>query len=1380
LSAAAWSEWLDKELSKSEEIYNLDPDRLISSYNRERSHIKDYHGRELLELIQNADDAGSDFPGDSRLLIKLQNNVLLVANTGLPFSPKGIKSLMVSDISPKQEAGEKFIGYKGLGFRSLLGWAKSITILSGHARIGVSETRARAWLSKLMGKHTNIRNQVEDYTRNKQNFAPIATLDAPQWLSGAEEEFASLELISQNFIESGYDTVICIGFNDIDIQKQIEAQIREIQGEIFVFLRHLQEVIIEADEYKYSWNIERDKDVVEIVEEGGKTQIWDIFSKRGEIPNELLDQDKTENKYEITVAIPAEESETPGRVFVYFPTKEEFPFRLIAHATFELSANRQRINNSPVNAYISDRLAELMAETSEKITRLSDPWFAISKFVPRNYHLSIALLEFGFFKNFKDKLKRQKIVPNLNSEFMAANEIYSMPSDFQSLRHMIEFKDIAQFSKDQSIFSYLDIETLPHDEFVERVNNLTGKVSIQLRALLIFKYVNVYGRTNSEKRPNLLIDLKGSTIPGSARTSLPPERQSFELPKWVPIRIINNVLVDELRVLFSVETVRDVRHKLNLFNVQEYNLTTVVSSMIAASNARVKDYPLIEKQYRQELVQALWTLYSSMDNPGNFQERITVPLLTNTGKVKPAESLYFSKEYACGLISGYLYKNISADVLLANPIDYGFEDTSDELESFFKWLGVADSPRLVELPEVSSRGFIENVIVTLSEPVDFGDFAKTREELLSAPSWCFKAKEIKSFDHLEEILASADQHAILAWIADCRDLEDLRRNGDIQARFLYTPTELRRPRKADETIPSYPVWLINNTKWIQAQSSEKIMMAPVAMSTAKAAQDLSPIIGYPAIDLKHEIFEKMGLDKTAITLALRKSGVIQDFDDFPWSTFYHILFHLPEIDPDCRRSRSIYRAMIARSVEEESLPTSHESKDFIEKGEIAGLKDQVLGYYPVNELFYVENNTIPDHIANHYPIALIDRRRGAKKIKAIFGIDALNTEVINTNILKIVEHPGNEIFNSDLERLKPYIYAFRIDADANQNELRAIKKFSLKLCSSLECSIEVNTQTIQIDILPGKSIQQDGIAYLVTDKVTDNLLMDELIAGAVGEVLTNLLKVDISADIARILSCSDDNKIDLLSSILGGDGLEYLERSMVNFETIDTPEAEFSWPAILPSEPNQGENTEGAESEVGYETEEEELTDNPIGELSITQKDHRPSRSVKRTLVVSKNPGKATNQHRGKRVNADRAEELAMRFEEDQARFPLLVSQLRGTIAPGCDLLSFSTMEDLKKFKEEAVTKVDFSTVIRFIEVKSRNSAAGAIVLAGNELNRAVESKDNYFLYRIYESQKGRFELVELSDPLHDNDSLKIQYEINPFQAKNTLRWDVFEEIDYD
>lgn len=118
-----WQAWLEEQVQQRKQIFLTDPDMMTSAYNQERDSARDYCGRELLESLQNADDAGAEKDQSNEVLIELKDDTLFVANTGQPFSPAGIKSLMVSNNSPKQLSRTRFIGYKGLGFRSVLGWA---------------------------------------------------------------------------------------------------------------------------------------------------------------------------------------------------------------------------------------------------------------------------------------------------------------------------------------------------------------------------------------------------------------------------------------------------------------------------------------------------------------------------------------------------------------------------------------------------------------------------------------------------------------------------------------------------------------------------------------------------------------------------------------------------------------------------------------------------------------------------------------------------------------------------------------------------------------------------------------------------------------------------------------------------------------------------------------------------------------------------------------------------------------------------------------------------------------------------------------------------------------------------------------------------------
>jgi hypothetical protein len=136
-------------------------------------------------------------------------------------------------------------------------------------------------------------------------------------------------------------------------------------------------------------------------------------------------------------------------------------------------------------------------------------------------------------------------------------------------------------------------------------------------------------------------------------------------------------------------------------------------------------------------------------------------------------------------------------------------------------------------------------------------------------------------------------------------------------------------------------------------------------------------------------------------------------------------------------------------------------------------------------------------------------------------------------------------------------------------------------------------------------------------------------------------------------------------------------------------------------------------------------------------------------------------------TDAARAEQLAERFEESdgQNRFPLPVSHLQGKLAFGCDILSFASSEDKDRFLQE----FDTDLVARFIEVKGRGNPAAEIDLAGNELAAAKSYGERFYIYRVYESAPGTFELATLNNLLQVN--ADVAYRINLLKQTTTREW---------
>lgn len=93
-----------------------------------------YHNRSFIELLQNADDAGAN-----KFKIIHYGSELYIANNGRDFNKNDIESICRSAASNKVK-GEK-IGYRGIGFKSVVGYANEIHIVSGSLEMTFSRNK---------------------------------------------------------------------------------------------------------------------------------------------------------------------------------------------------------------------------------------------------------------------------------------------------------------------------------------------------------------------------------------------------------------------------------------------------------------------------------------------------------------------------------------------------------------------------------------------------------------------------------------------------------------------------------------------------------------------------------------------------------------------------------------------------------------------------------------------------------------------------------------------------------------------------------------------------------------------------------------------------------------------------------------------------------------------------------------------------------------------------------------------------------------------------------------------------------------------------------------------------------------------------------------
>ena len=125
-----------------------------------------------------------------------------------------------------------------------------------------------------------------------------------------------------------------------------------------------------------------------------------------------------------------------------------------------------------------------------------------------------------------------------------------------------------------------------------------------------------------------------------------------------------------------------------------------------------------------------------------------------------------------------------------------------------------------------------------------------------------------------------------------------------------------------------------------------------------------------------------------------------------------------------------------------------------------------------------------------------------------------------------------------------------------------------------------------------------------------------------------------------------------------------------------------------------------------------------------------------------------------------------MRFEKEEGRVPVKVSNIHGSDSYGCDIISFSSKDRRNEFEEHK----DPTLIDRYIEVKARTSDKGSILLKGNQLEAAKEHQDRFFLYRAYERTEdgSSYELIILNDPTAVSQAIEPRLDVNPFRTEKS------------
>lgn len=1392
-----WFEFLRAEEQKTKKSYLAKPSNLISHYRGELATSRDYEGREILELLQNAADQAKAANVSGKVIIELTQAGLLIANNGKAFSVGGVKSLQNAHLSPKRLNHQQFIGCKGLGFRSILNWTRNPIILSGELAIYYSDEVSASKLEQLMIESPELANLVAaERGNNKNNIIlpklPFPGFPIPTAMSGTVSQTTHFLFERCQYWKSlGYTTVIGIPFEKAESFSKAIQQIESLRPEMLLFVPYLDEVQFVLPEKKLSvWSKEGDDDAALVMHDGAPIGIWQLFRTTGKIDSAYLaDSTNDDLCYEIAIAVPEIQCKSELKtspLFTYFPTEIILPLPVVCHATFELDQSRNQISKLKSNEYVFNKLASFLTEVAEKrASRYPVGANAGFRVVMPLGEFPESLKRIGFPKLLNEACKARTIVPTIAGNVSKVADVFSLKGANPDWLPVSAFKNIVPNDNvELKWFRELGISELSHEALYEALDSLAD-IDLEQRVKLILGLKKL--PVSSKSYPSsLLLSSDRERIPGTADVYIAPKGGVPNLlPGWTKLWFLDVELQQVLMAALNVKDARSFQHELKLFGLQEYSFGRLIQDLRRQANQRKELEPEQAVKTEQQLLDAIYRLYlaeGDEENKPAFPQKASLKLLSQNGHFVDADILYMGDGYGVeGRIVQQLYAS-QKDRFVANPEAFGIKPADlEQWCRFLLWLGVARWPREVKQTYIE-QSYLQFITDSLKFPVRFDDYIFiTKQDLISAN---LQLTEYLSLDGLETILVPDKYAAILAWLAKDPRLFEWRKNERLNASLVARKNGDHNKRFYTGGLPSYIFWSIKNANWMVCPNSDVISPNQTMLADA-LSESIFPRPARP----EDEILSAFDIDAGEVVTAWRNAGVITNIAELSLDGIYAKLLELPKFKQQLPAAKSLYRWLLG-ALESAYGEGGGNKTQFFETGKIWGKQQGQHGYFAIHELRYVDNEGLPEELLNRLAIAEIPHRSGTDKVKRLLGVKAIDRNEIQQKIVSFVPTGTGSDLDVHFQQAKPYFKALRENQSSQIQYRKELDKLRLELCSKLNLEIRYQDVECSFELKDWAwSIDADVLYIKTPNEVIDH--HSDLLADVIGEALASIYRLANGGDFARLFRCSAKERLQLLNKMLGENISAEQLAALATKESVDLNRGGIldTVPVITPPTLVEGGLTEKPPLDpepvnpVDLDTEgtssfkPDDETEKG-GKLAIIPKpaNPKPGASSRKLSIkkVSRSGGGGSNSYTP--LNGDFCESKVLEIEEnfEPPRFPLLVGQYTGDHALGCDILSFATEESREQFRLNE--NRDLNLVERFIEVKGRKDKQAEIELRGNEKKAALKYGDKYYLYRISKTSTDTFNLSILRNPLLDPEVVEHSVYIDLDRSSSTEAYEIVKQ----
>jgi len=710
--------------NKIEEIYTKhtnynEPEHAIQSASAIKYLSKDLYTdskRFIYELLQNADDSAINSQ-NVNVVIKLFEDTLVIAHSGKVFTDRDIEGLCDLDYGTKKLDTSK-TGYKGIGFKSVFGQSKEVTIFTDNEYFKFDGNHQIKWKSEWGESQEVWEKKIDRKFSFPWQIIPIF-IDKPN---------DNINYEIQDFLISGNWNVATI----IKVSKleEITKAIEELSSNLnmFLFLKNINSIKFETDETTLI-KIDKNNDKLVLRKDNDIKVNWLIKTIRLDIPAKLklvLQDDEnvpeklqeTDN-IELTLAIKKSESgleklsDNEALLYVYLPTDEkQYKLPILVNTAFLTNSNRESLHkNSKWNQWL---FKSISLELFNWIAELVQGEYSYQAYtlIPNKLNVNDDLSR-AYDNGIDEAIDSIPFILSKENELLKVNQALIDETKF-SEKDFIGSKIIKRFM----INKIGEGNQIVENPFIPNVSipNIKINTFTWNDVPALFSYDDFKTEHTVEKNIQLVeyfkneFEINNSTFPKEKLRNW-----AFLYDHKGKLNYLNKICFPKIdddnwnNIDSDLDYLNEILYNLSMQNqglrlwlqklgVEEKTDITYLNTVIIPNSTTY-----CTEENSTKTIKYIYDLYSNEDIKSDKLNKLTdLNLLTTKGVLIPLSQCYFSDNYNPKL----KIESILDDDIFLSEEYLSLDNDKEEVKRFFKLLGVEDSISIVNISDKTPKNIL--------------------------------------------------------------------------------------------------------------------------------------------------------------------------------------------------------------------------------------------------------------------------------------------------------------------------------------------------------------------------------------------------------------------------------------------------------------------------------------------------------------------------------------------------------------------------------------------------------------------------------------------------------------------------------------------------